>query len=82
VSGVTSRKINLKIEVKNNNFDFALRKFKRKISSDGKLQEYRERRHYTKPTKQRRLAKMAGKLRWRRKERELDPVRFGKKRMY
>jgi len=82
MSGLNSCKINLKIEVKNNNFDFALRKFKRNISSDGKLQEFRERRHYTKPTKKRRLAKMAGKLRWRRKERELDPVRFGKKRMY
>ena len=82
MSGLNSCKINLKIEVKNNNFDFALRKFKRSINNDGKLQEFRERRHYTKPTKKRRLAKMAGKLRWRRKERELDPVRFGKKRMY
>ncbi len=82
MSGVNSQQINLKVEVKNNNFDFALRKFKRAVNSDGKLQEYRERRHYTKPTEKRRLAKMAGKLRWRRKERELDPVRFGKKKMY
>ena len=72
----------MKTEVKNNNFDFALRKFKRAVNRDGKLQEYRERMHYTKPTKQRRLAKMAGRLRWRRRERELDPIRFGKKRMY
>ena len=72
----------MKIEVKNSNFDFALRKFKRSINNDGKLQEYRERMHYIKPTKQRRLAKMAGRLRWRRKERELDPIRFGKKKMY
>lgn len=82
MSGQNSHKINLKVEVRKNNFDFALRKFKRAVNSDGRLQEFRERRHYTKPTKKRRLAKMAGKLRWRRKERELDPIRFGKKKMY
>ena len=65
-----------------NNFDFAFRKFKRKVSKDNTLQEFRERMYYVKPAQKRRKAKMAGTLRWRKKERELDPVRFGRKRMY
>ena len=71
-----------KVKVINKNFDFALRKFKRKVSKDNTLQEFRERMYYMKPAQKRRKAKMAGVLRWRKKERELDPVRFGKKRMY
>lgn len=71
-----------KVKVINNNFDFALRKFKRKVNKNNTLQEFRERMHYEKPAQKRRKAKMAGTLRWRKKERELDPVRFGKKRMY
>ena len=71
-----------KVKVINNNFDFALRKIKRKVSKNNTLQEFRERMYYVKPTEKRRKAKMAGTLRWRKKERELDPVRFGKKRMY
>ena len=71
-----------KVKVINNNFDFALRKFKRKVNKNNTLQEFRERMYYEKPAQKRRKAKMAGTLRWRKKERELDPVRFGKKRMY
>ena len=71
-----------KVKVINNNFDLALRKFKRKVSKNNTLQEFRERMYYEKPAQKRRKAKMAGTLRWRKKERELDPVRFGKKRMY
>ena len=52
------------------------------VSKDNTLQEFRERMRYTKPAQKRRKAKMAGTLRWRKKERELDPVRFGTKRMY
>jgi|TARA_B100000315_G_C14169716_1_gene403947 ribosomal protein S21 len=71
-----------KVNVTHKNFDFALRKFKRKVSKDNTLQEFRERMYYVKPAQKRRKAKMAGVLRWRKKERELDPVRFGRKRMY
>ena len=71
-----------KVSVGNRNFDFALRKFKRKVNKSGILQEFRERMYYEKPAQKRRKTKMPGELRWRRKERELDPVRFGKKRMY
>ena len=52
------------------------------VSKDNTLQEFRERMYYMKPAQKRRRAKMAGTLRWRKKERELDPVRFGTKRMY
>jgi small subunit ribosomal protein S21 len=71
-----------KVNVINNNFDIAFRKFKRSVSKANTLQEFRERMHYEKPAQKRRKAKMAGTLRWRKKERELDPVRFGRKRMY
>ncbi len=71
-----------KIEVRNRRFDVALRRFKRAVNKNGTLQEARERMHYDKPAQKRRKARMAGELRWRRKERELDPVRFGKKKQY
>lgn len=65
----------LTVEVKNGDFNKALRTFKRKVSQDGVLQELRERQHYVKPSERRKKAKAAGRARWlkevRRKEREL-----------
>jgi small subunit ribosomal protein S21 len=64
----------LTVEVKNGDFNKALRTFKRKVSQDGVLQELRERQHYIKPSERRKKAKAAGRARWlkevRRKERE------------
>ena len=71
-----------KVEIRRGNFEFALRRFKRSVNKAGTLQEARERMYYEKPAQRRRKAKMAGELRWRKKERELDPVRFGKKKQY
>jgi len=42
-----------KVNVTNKNFDFALRKFKRMVSKDNTLQEFRERMYYVKPAQKR-----------------------------
>ena len=66
---------------KYNNFDRKLRKFKRKIQRDGKLEECRNRMHYTKPTTRRRNALNAAKRReYRRRMMEELPSR--KNRLY
>ena len=66
---------------KYNNFDRKLRKFKRKIQRDGKLEECRNRMHYTKPTTRRRNALNAAKRReFRRRMEEQLPSR--KNRLY
>jgi small subunit ribosomal protein S21 len=61
------------MEVKNNNIERAISKFKRSVDNDGILQTYREKQFYEKPSARRRRAKMEGKLRVerRRKEQEL-----------
>lgn len=64
------------MEVKNNNVDRALSKFKRKIEEDGKLQLIRERTHFEKPSAKRRRQKMEGTLRAKKRQQMRDsPVR-------
>jgi small subunit ribosomal protein S21 len=53
-----------KVLVQDDNFDKALRKFKKKITDSGLLQEVRDRQQYVKPTIQRKLAKSQAKRRW------------------
>ena len=43
-----------KSEKKRDNFEKALRNFKRRCMREGVLKEFRERRHYVKPSKKRR----------------------------
>ena len=43
----------LYVEVRNNDVNWALRKFKKKVQEDGVLQEYKERQFYTKPSEKR-----------------------------
>ena len=53
------------------NFDKRLRIFRRKVQRDGKLEECRNRMHYTKPTTRRRNALNAAKRReWKRRMEE------------
>jgi len=53
------------------NFDKKLRVFRRKVQRDGKLEECRNRMHYTKPTTRRRNALNAAKRReWKRRMEE------------
>ena len=44
----------LRVEVKNNNVDFALRKFKRMVKNSNIMMDLKERQYYTKPSVKRR----------------------------
>ena len=68
------RVFGIAVEVKNGQFERALRKFKKKVTDSGIIQEVRDRKHFVKPSEIKRKAKDAGKKRWKRKQRmsELD----------
>jgi len=57
----------LSVEVRNDNVNDALRKFKKKVQEDGKLQEVKEREEYTKPSVARARAAAAARSRWLKK---------------
>jgi len=57
----------LKVEVQDGFFEKALRKFKKKVTESGLLQDLREREFYEKPTTARKKAKAAAKRRWQKK---------------
>jgi small subunit ribosomal protein S21 len=61
----------LTVYVHNDNFNAALRKFKRKVDDSGILIETVKRSHYEKPSVKRRRAKGAARSRWLKKERKL-----------
>lgn len=50
----------------------ALRKLKKKIERAGILKEIRDRQYYQKPSEKRRIAKKAGIMRWKKRQRELE----------
>ena len=56
-----------RVIVQDGNFEKALRKFKKKIADQGKLQELRDRETYIKPTTARKKAKAQAKNRWQKK---------------
>ena len=53
----------MKVEVRNNNIDAALRILKKKLQMDGSYAEMREREHFRSKGEKRRLAKAAGRRR-------------------
>jgi len=57
----------LYVEVKNNDINWALRKFKKKVQDDGILQEVKEREAFEKPSIKRKKAKAAARSRWLKK---------------
>lgn len=57
----------LHVAVREGDFNGAMRKFKKKMIEDGKLQEVRERQEYIKPSEKRRRAKSAGRARYLKK---------------
>ena len=71
----THNKSGLTVEVRNGDFNFALRKFKKKVTEDGILQELRERQHYVKPSEVRKKAKAAGRARWLKKQNKQEQER-------
>lgn len=65
-------KSGLTVEVRNGQFDRALRKFKKKCVEAGIVQEVRDRKHFVKPSEIKRKAKDAGRKRWLRKQRQSE----------
>jgi small subunit ribosomal protein S21 len=55
-----------KVIVKDGNVEKALRKFKKKVSESGLLQELQERQTYTKPSVRKKIAKDIAKKRWQK----------------
>jgi len=62
-----SSKRGLRVEVRNGDVNFALRKFKKKVQEDGILQTLREKEFFEKPSITRAKAKKAGRARWLKK---------------
>ena len=67
------------VEVEYDNFERALRLWKRKCSDAGTVQEVRERQAYIKPTEKRKKMKAAAK---QRQKREMAKNKLHKKRLY
>ena len=61
-------KSGLYVEVRNGDFNGAMRKFKKKVQEANLIQEIRERKEFVKPSERRRKAKAAGRARWLKKE--------------
>lgn len=68
----------LRVEVKNGDVNFAMRKFKKKVQDSGLLQELKDREFYEKPTTKRKRAKAAAKARWQKKLKTME-LDFGPK---
>jgi small subunit ribosomal protein S21 len=56
----------LKVEVRNNNIDAAIRRLKRKLADEGVFKELQERRAYEKPSDRKRRLKRAAIARHKR----------------
>ena len=66
-----------RVQVHDNNVEKALRKFKKKITELGLLQEIRDRQEYVKPTTQRKIDKSKAKSRWKKHLRDQQlPKKF------
>jgi len=61
-------KSGLTVEVRNGDFNGALRRFKKKVQEAGIIQEIRDRKEYVKPSEKRAKAKAAGRARWLKKQ--------------
>ena len=66
------QKTGLTVEVRNGDFNGALRRFKRKVQEAGIIQEVRERQEFVKPSEVRKKAKAAGRARWLKKLRKME----------
>lgn len=55
-------------------FEKAMRRFKRKVEAAGVIRECRERQEYVKPSTRRKLAKAAGRARWLRKLKKMEQL--------
>ena len=55
-----------RVIVKDGNVEKALRKFKKKVTESGLLQELQKRETYTKPSVERKVARAMAKKRWQK----------------
>lgn len=62
----------LSVEVRNGDFNGALRRFKKIVQEAGIIQEVREREAYVKPSEKRKREKAAGRARWLKKLRKME----------
>ena len=62
----------LSVEVRNGDFNGALRRFKKLVQEAGIIQEIRARQEYVKPSEKRKKAKAAGRARWLKKVRKME----------
>ena len=62
----------MKVIVKDDNLNVALRKFKKKMEDSGKMIDVLDRQHYEKPTTERKRKAGAAKSRWKKKLREQE----------
>jgi small subunit ribosomal protein S21 len=62
-----NRSRGLSVEVRNDDVNGALRRFKKKVQDSGLLQDLKEREFYEKPTTGRKKAKAAARSRWLKK---------------
>jgi len=67
-----------KVIVQDDNFEKALRKFKKKIADSGLLIELQKRQSYTKPSVQRKLERSQAIKRWQKhlRSQQLPPKQF------
>lgn len=63
----------INVEVRDGNFDRAIKIFSKKVQESGLLREIREREHFTKPTVKRKQAKAAARKRWLKKKQQSMP---------
>jgi small subunit ribosomal protein S21 len=68
----------MKVINNKDNFEATMRKFKKKVLESGRLQEYRERQEYEKPSIARKIAKGKAVSRWKKyiKSQELPTKLF------
>jgi len=68
----------MRVEVRNGKVDQALRKFKRKITDDNRLFDYREKEYYEKPSQRRKKKKASAKVRERKRQEKLckSPTKY------
>ena len=62
----------LTVEVRNDDFAGAMRRFKKKVQEAGIIQEVRDRQEYVKPSIKRAKAKKAGQARWLKAQRKRE----------
>ena len=67
----------MRVEVRNNNVDGAMRVLKKKLQEDGVFNKLREREYFMSKGEKRRIAKAAGRARARREtQRKLEEYGF------